>query len=430
MRHTSELTRRQLTLGIACAAASAATETAADGNRVRLGFVGVGNRGVQLLDAALKLPDADVVGFCDVYAPYLERAQEKLGRRVPIYSDYRQLLERKDVDAVVIATPDHWHALQTVDACEAGKDVYVEKPLSITVVEGRRMVEAVRRTKRIVQVGLQRRSSGIYAEVAQLVQSGHIGKVTLAQCHRISNMFPSGIGHAPDGPPPQGLDWDMWLGPRPRRPFRATIAPYKFRWWHAYSSQVGNWGVHYFDALRWILGEKAPVSVSAHGGRFAVDDDRDIPDTLEVIFEFASGRLLTFGQYEASGLPALRTGEVELRGTLGAIYVGGSGYEVVADRGGQFQEWQPKIESRQVKRNDGNLDVLHMRNFLDCVRSRQRPACDVEEGHLSTVFAHLANIALATRSRLEWDVNKERVTNNRLANSLLHYEYRAPWKLR
>lgn len=430
MRHTSELTRRQLTLGIASAAASAATETAADGNKVRLGFVGVGNRGVQLLDAALKLPDADVIGFCDVYAPYLERAQQKLGRRVPVYSDYRKLLERKDVDAVVIATPDHWHALQTVDACEAGKDVYVEKPLSITIVEGRRMVEAARRTERIVQVGLQRRSSGIYAEVAQLVQSGHIGKVTLAQCHRISNMFPSGIGHAPDGPPPQGLDWDMWLGPRPRRPFRATIAPYRFRWWHAYSSQVGNWGVHYFDALRWILGEKAPVSVSAHGGRFAVDDDRDIPDTLEVIFEFASGRLLTFGQYEASGLPALRYGEVELRGTLGAIYVGGSGYEVVADRGGQFQEWQPKIESRQVKRNDGNLDVLHMRNFLDCVRSRQRPACDVEEGHLSTVFAHLANIALATRSRLEWDVNKDRVTNNRLANSLLHYEYRAPWKLR
>jgi len=424
------ITRREFATGVAALGATAVGSQTRDANeRVRLGFIGVGNRGGQLLSAALKNPDVEIVALCDVYAPYLDRAQARLGRPAAVYADYRKLIERPEVDAVIVATPDHWHALQTVDACDAGKDVYVEKPLSVTIVEGRKMVEAARRNNRIVQVGLQRRSSGLYAELGELVRGGLIGKVTLAQCHRINNMYPNGIGRAPDGPAPDGLDWDTWLGPRPRRPFNPNIAPYKFRWWKAYSSQVGNWGVHYFDALRWVLGERAPVSVSAHGGRFAVDDDRDIPDTMEVIFEFASGRLLTFGQYEASGVPALRSGEVELRGTLGTIYAGSNGYEVVADKGGQFQDWQPRLDTKQVKRQDGNLDDLHMRNFLDCVKSRKAPACDVEEGHLSTVFAHLANIALACRARIEWDPNAERVTSNRAANSLLHYRYRAPWHL-
>jgi len=427
---TDSFTRREFAAGALTIGALGAGGVIGANERVRLGFIGVGNRGMQLLEAALKQEDVEVAAFCDVYKPYLDRALQRLGRDVPVFGDYRRMLERKGMDAVVIATPDHWHALQTVDACEAGLDVYVEKPLSITIYEGRRMVEAARRNKRIVQVGLQRRSSPVYAEVGELVRSGHIGKVTLAQCHRINNMFPKGIGHSPDSAPPAGLDWDMWLGPRPRRPFNPNIAPYKFRWWKAYSSQVANWGVHYFDAIRWLLDEQAPVSISAHGGRYAVADDRDIPDTMEVIFEFPSGRLLTFGQYEASGVPALRSGEIELRGTLGTLYVGGSGYEIVADKGGQFQDWGPRIESRQVKRQGGDLDALHMRNFLDCVKSRSKPACDVEEGHRSTTFAHLANIALATKSRIEWDPAAERIVGNSRANTLLHYRYRAPWRLR
>lgn len=427
----TELTRREAALGMAAlgVAPKVARAHAEGQERVRLGFIGVGNRGAQLLASAMRQPDADVAAVCDVYEPYNARALQRIGRSVPVYRDFRKLLENKDIDAVVIATPDHWHAVQTIMACEAGKDVYVEKPLTVTIVEGRKMIEAARRTKRVVQVGLQRRSSGIYAELGRVIGAGLIGKVTLAQAHRINNMWPKGIGRAPDGPPPADLDWNMWLGPRPRRPFNPNIAPYKFRWWQAYSSQVGNWGVHYFDALRWVLGERAPVSVSAHGGRFALDDDRDIPDTMEVIFEFASGRLLTFGQYEASGVPALRSGEVELRGTLGTIYAGSSGYEVIPDQGGQFQDWKPRIEARKVSRRDGNLDDRHMANFLQCVKTRERPACDVEDGHLSTVFAHLANISLATRSRIEWDQQHERITNNRAANTLLHYRYRGPWKL-
>src|SRR5262249_37958901 len=176
-----------------------------------------------------------------------------------------------------------------------------EKPLSIVVREGRRIVEAARRNDRIVQVGTQRRSSKLYAQLAELVQSGAIGKVTVARAFYASNMIPDGIGHESDSEPPEGLDWDMWLGPRPQRAFNQNILPYKFRWWQLSSSQMANWGVHYFDVMRWMVGETAPASLSAHGGVFALKDARTIPDTAEVVFEHASGMLMAFSTYEASG---------------------------------------------------------------------------------------------------------------------------------
>jgi predicted dehydrogenase len=222
----------------------------------------------------------------------------------------------------------------------------------------------------------------------------------------------------------------MWLGPRPARPFQATIMPYKFRWWHLYSSQMANWGVHYFDLIRWLTGELAPASVSAHGGRNAVADDRTIPDTSEAIFEHASGMLSLFSIYEANGQPVLGRGaELELRGTLGTIYATTNRYEIVPERGGAFQDPKPRRKGEVVKSTDGDLDQQAARDFLDCVKSHKRPSADVEEGHRSTTFAHLANIALATRKRLEWDSRTERFTNCDEANQHLHYEYRKPWAL-
>ncbi|MFQ6131759.1 MAG: Gfo/Idh/MocA family protein [Armatimonadota bacterium] len=428
---SAKLNRRKfVTAAAAGVAAARATDRAPGANeRIGVGFIGVGNRGGQLLKATLPNEDVDVVALCDVYQPYLDKWTDQVGGEVARHRDFRELIERDDVDAVVIATPDHWHALQTIAACAAGKDVYVEKPLSITIVEGRRMVEAARRYERVVQVGTHRRSSTLFPQLRELIQNGTIGKVTVSRCYRLSNMYPKGIGKAPDSDPPPDLDWDMWLGPRPLRPFNENIAPYKFRWWHRYSSQIANWGVHYFDLLRWLLDEEAPASVSAHGGRFAVDDARDIPDTMEAIFEFASGGLLLFGQYEASGNPAMRSGEAELRGTLGTVYASGGSFEIVPERGGQFQDSEPRMEPMTVKSTDGDLTTQHIRNFLDCVKSRDRPNADVEDGHLSTVFSHLGNIALATKSRIEWDPERERITNNKAANQLLHYEYRKPWKL-
>jgi predicted dehydrogenase len=418
--------------------------------KIRIGFIGLGNRGTQLLRAFLAQPDIEIAALCDVYEPYLARDYSKvdkklldsLGDRVPKmteklpadvqrYKDFRHLLDRKDIDAVVISTPDHWHAIQTIMACQAEKDVYVEKPLSLTIVEGRKMVEAAHRYNRIVQVGLHRRSSNSYRQMVECIRSGKIGKVTIARAYRVSNMYPGGIGKYPDAAPPQGFDWDMWLGPAPKRPYRDNITLYKFRWWQAYSSQVANWGVHYCDAIRWVLGEEAPVSVSAHGGRFAVDDDRTVPDTMEVIFELACGALLVFGQYEANEGPVLVDGEIEFRGTLGNLYAGaeGEGYKIVPSKPGQFQNGASKIEPLEVKSVDADLTTQHVRNFLDCIKTRSRPACDIETGHRSTTFAHLANIALAAKSRIEWDSKNEKIVNNKQADDLLHYQYRKPWKL-
>jgi predicted dehydrogenase len=399
--------------------------------KLRLGFIGVGNRGGQLLEPCLKMDDVEVVGLCDVYKPYLDKWGKEVGGNVFATGDFRELISRSDVDAIFVATPDHWHALHTALSCEAGKDVYVEKPLSRTVVEGRRMVNYARRHQRIVQVGTQRRSSTVYPKLVELVQGGGIGKVTSARCYRISNMFPDGIGKAPDCDPPADLNWDLWLGPRAYRPYNPNIAPYKFRWWSDYSSQMGNWGVHYIDVIRWALGEEAPTSLSAHGGRYVLEDSRTIPDTMEAIFEFASGRFLTFSQYEASSGGAMNSGDIELRGTLGTVYADEKSFEVIPAKGGQFNKWEGKIEPQKVV-SEENVDLTyrHIRNFLECVRTRQTPNADVEVGHRSTTFALLANIALETKARLDWDQSTERFSNSEVANTLLHYRYRDPWKLK
>jgi predicted dehydrogenase len=299
------------------------------------------------------------------------------------------------------------------------------------------MVEAQRRTGRVVQVGLNRRGSPVYQELAGLVRDGLIGKVTLARAYRVDNMAPNGIGRDRPEDPPPGLDWDLWLGPRASRPYQYNIAPYRFRWWKDYSSQMGNWGVHYMDAIRWLVGEQAPLSISAHGGRYAVDDDRTIPDTMEVTFEMPGGALVVFGIYEGGGTSPIAEGEIELVGTKGTLVASEVGWAVRPSRPGQFQEWKaPLVEPREVRAADpgraasgSDSTERLVRDFLDCVKSRGTPWCPLEEGHRSTSFAHLANIALETRSRLDWDAAAEKATANAAANALLHYEYRRPWTL-
>jgi predicted dehydrogenase len=411
--------------------AGASSGSASANDKIRLGFIGVGNRGGQLIDAFMVQEDMEIVAICDIYESYLAKQKERIGGKVECYKDFRKIIDHPDIDAIVIATPDHWHAIQTIDACNAGKDVYVEKPLSITIHEGRKMVMAARRNKRIVQVGTHRRSSPLYQRLHTVVQSGTVGHVTVGRSYRLSNMYPEGIGKLPYSAAPKELDWDMWLGPRPSRPYQDNIAPYKFRWWKQYSSQMGNWGVHYLDASRWMTGDLAPASICAMGGQFIVDDDRTVPDTMEAVFQLPSGRLFTFGQYEASGNPAMRTGEIELRGTQGTVYVSGKSYHIIPERGGQFQDNKPRMKEMKDEDQGSNKDLtaMHARNFLDCVRSRELPNADVEIGHRSTSFSLLANISLATGLRLEWDAKTERITNSQKANDLLHYEYRGNWKL-
>lgn len=426
-------------------------------DKIRLGFIGIGNRGSQLLGLFMKQPDCEVAALCDIYEPYLLRDRSKVDPRylierqgqVPkmgeafptkpaLYHDFRKLLEDKRIDAVCIATPDHWHAIQTIDAIRAGKDVYVEKPLTNTLFEGRQMVNVWKASKQVVQVGLNRRGNSVFQKLAKEIPNGKIGKISVARAARISNMSPDGIGKMKPEQPPKDLDWDMWLGPRAYRPYQYNIAPYNFRWFSNYSSQMGNWGVHYMDAIRWLMGETAPASVNAQGGKYVLDHDGDIPDTMQVTFEFASGKMIAFAIYEAcNSAQFFPYGELELCGTRGNLYAFEGGYRIVPSRAGQFQTWSKLIEPEEYINKDRGLDdgssadstTGLIRNFLDCIKSRQNTLCPLEEGHRSTSFAHLANISLAVRQRLEWDPVNEKFKNSEKANEMLKYEYRKPWSL-
>ncbi|MFD2725668.1 Gfo/Idh/MocA family protein [Hyunsoonleella rubra] len=444
-----------LTSGLLTSAMSMTSVIGAN-EKIRMGFIGLGNRGTLLLNWFMENPDVEVVALCDVYEPYTLRDRSKVteryleigkvpkmgedfGSKVKRYTDFRKLLEQKDIDAVCIATPDHWHAIQTIAALEAGKHVYVEKPLTITIKEGRAMVNAQKKSGKVCAVGLNRRGSSIYQHLAKEVQSGIIGKVTTARAQRTSNMYPNGIGMLQPEEPPKDFDWDMWLGPRAFRPYQYNIAPYFFRWWKEYSSQMGNWGVHFMDVIRWMLNEQAPVAITATGGKFAVQDDRNIPDTMEVLFEMPSKTIIKFSIHEASGGGAISGGEVELHGAKGNLIADQNGYSISSAQPGQFQTWNTLVEPIE-KKLEGSAEFGDMgskenstgnliRNFLDCIKDGGEPLCSLEEGHRSTSFAHLANISLELGQRIEWDAVNERITNSEKANDYLHYEYRAPWRL-
>lgn len=450
---TGSITRRQFNrvaaaVGLGTAVGVSAAPATAPSERVRLGFIGLGNRGDQVLGAFLKHPEAEVVAICDLHQPYLDHAAKKIGTNPAQFHDYRALLDRADVDAVVISTPDHWHALQMIHACQAGKDVYVEKPLSLCVAEGRAMVRAARHHKRVTQVGLHRRSSPAAREAAAFIREGGIGRVTAARAFHIQNEWPHGIGRPADAQPPEGFDWDAWLGPAPAKPYNVNRTLYRFRWFYDYSGgQVTNTGAHYLDLIQWALGQDAPRSVTAMGGKFVDFDNREVPDTLEAMWTYAPGTLVTFSQYNGSAAAdaAARPCEIEFRGTKGTLYFRGSGYEVVpgnvsareypilspldraAARG--WRDGAPVVDP--VKRSPGGGDstVAHARNFLDCIKTRQPCNCDIETGHRSTTATLIANIALKTNALLEWDAQAERFTNNDQANELLNYAYRAPYAL-
>jgi predicted dehydrogenase len=445
------ITRRQFNHRLLAAGACAVTHSLrvwGANERVRLGFIGLGNRGDQVLDAFLKQPDAEVVALCDIHEPYVNFAARKVGGNPTRFRDYRQLLELKPLDAVVINTPDHWHALQMIHACQAGLDVYVEKPLGLRVQEGRRMVQAARRYDRVVQVGIHRRSVPFCREAADLARSGALGKITVARAFHVQNEWPKGIGHPPDGEPPAGFDWEAWLGPAPKVRYNQNRTFYRFRWFYDYSGgQVTNFGVHYLDFIHWALGVDAPESVTALGGRMAgIHDNREIPDTLEVIWRYPGETLVTFSQFNATAAPWSLPGcEVELRGTQGTLYLFGSGYEIVPDpirelefparspidrsgEGEYSRRTKRQIEARKVTGQSGDT-AFHARDFLDCVKSRRRCSCDIEIGHRSTSATQLANIALQTRATLQWDAAAERFTNHREANDLLRARYRDPYRL-
>lgn len=442
-----KFTRRQFTHSAAVTLAAASYGRVLGANdRVRLGFIGVGNRGDQVLDGFLVHKDCEVVAVCDIHQPYVEFACKKAGGSPKPYHDYRQVLNQKDVDAAVINTPDHWHCLQTIEACQAGKDIYVEKPLSLCVAEGRKMVEAVRKHNRVSQVGLMRRSEPVNREAAEFIRKGGIGHVTMARAFHIQNEFPKGIGNPPDGDAPKDFDWEAWIGPAPKVRYNKNRTFYRFRWFYDYSGgQLTNFGVHYLDMIHWALGQDTPLEVAALGGKYAITDNREVPDTLNVTWTYPGNTLVTFTQIntnagQASAVPS----QIVFHGTKGTLYLTWNGYEVVPDAltPNDFPARSPlnraedrlyrkgaKKEIEAVKKTDGkDGTALHARNFLDCVKSRQKCNCDIEVGHRDTSATLIANIAHKTKALLEWDGKAERFTSNDAANKYLKYEYRKPYQ--
>lgn len=254
-------------------------------------------------------------------------------------------------------------------------------------------------------------------------------------------MFPNGIGKLKPEDPPKDFNWDMWLGPKPYRPYQYNIAPYMFRYWEEYDNQILNNGVHFLDLIRWLLNERAPIAIATFGGKYVLDDDMTIPDTMFSILEFPSGIILAYSMLQATSDRITLYGAFELRGTKGILYAGGANdYKIVPTQKGQFQTWDKLMEAEDYtiapvgkrKLVDGSYaepTANLVRNFLDCIKSREKPICTVEDGHLSTNLAHLATISMQTNQRLQWDAEKEVFTNSKEANKLLHYEYRKPWKL-
>src|SRR5258706_6193684 len=255
-------------------AQSAPNSTVSPNDKVKIGFIGTGRMGQSNLTTFMKHPEVEVAAVCDVYGPNLDAAAKIAGGKAKALKDFRQLLEMKEIQAVVVASPDHWHPLLTIFACQAGKDVYVEKPVSVYLNEGRRMVEAARRYKRVVQVGTQQRSGIHFQKAVDLIRNGAIGKVSFIRTWNYGNSFPEGIGNPPDGDPPKDLDWDLWLGPAAKVPFNANrfgVHPERwssFRWfWNYAGGMMTDWGVHLLDIVQWEMNVEGPSEISSQGGK-------------------------------------------------------------------------------------------------------------------------------------------------------------------
>jgi predicted dehydrogenase len=439
MTATKPPTRRDFvkTLAIGAAALAPAARsharTVAANERLGIGMIGMGQMARGHLENLLAEPDAEVRALCDVYEPNLRWAAQKApGART--YGDFREILDRDDIDAVVVATPDHWHALPTVMACAAGKDVYVEKPTAVAIAESRKMVEAARRHDRIVQVGTQQRSGPHFKYAVQLVRDGVLGEVTFVRTWNYGNALPDGIGNPPDGTPPEGLDWDVWLGPAPKVPFNENRFGVSLddeleyqRWasfrnfWDYAGGMMTDWGVHLLDIVQWALDVDAPETVSTHGGKLVLEDNRETPDTLQATYRYP-GFVCTYENRECNGFP--------LDGHGYGIYFHGTEATMFLDRGGFqiFPEGKDDGVPMQAQ-SLGESHARHMRNFLDCVKSRATPVSEMEVGHRSTSTAMLGNIAYRTGRQLTWDRKSETIVGDAEASKLLDRAYRAPWKL-
>ena len=424
------------------ASASAYQNILGANERVRVGFIGVGLIGKRHLLDFMAQPDVEVAAICEVYEPRLDEGVSTSGGKAARFKDFRKMLDRRDLDAVVVSTPDHWHALMTMMACAAGKDVYVEKPMTHVVREGRWMVEVAGYHKRVVQVGTQQRSGEHYRKCMELIRKGHLGEVRNTRITAFRNIMP-GFTSAVGTESLSGEDWNLWLGPAPYVPFDKHRCIYHFRWFWDYSGgQTTNLLSHDLDIVQWATGQ-LPRSVSAMGGRFSLKGIGETPDVFEAIFAYP-GFVTNWSSREIGARSPGTTDSLEFCGTLGTLVINRSGFEVFPDKLIPADHQIPQFTGPRRKaetdtkyrttalREEGFQELKdqfrpHVRNFLDCVKSRKQPVSDLESGHRTITSCHLANLSMKLSRTLHWDAEKELILGDAETNQLLTKEYRSPW---
>jgi predicted dehydrogenase len=410
--------------------------------KITVALVGCGGMGRANMNDFVRLPEFEIAAVCDVDPKHTNDAMEDLKKRkrptekVQQEKDFRRIMDRKDIDAVIVGTPDHWHAYVLIAACANGKDVYCEKPLSHSIVEGRTMVDAAKRNKRIVQVGTQQRSGKHFQDAVKFVQSGKLGHVFACRTWITNNTPPEGNGKPPDEEPPSGVDYDLWLGPAPKRPFNRNRFHYQFRWFWDYGSGLCNdWGVHLNDIVLWGMNVNAPLAVSAVGGQQEIHDNSDTPDVLDVSYEYP-GFTHVYTVRRGKGLVGFqgRSHGTEFQGTNGTLMINRDGWIVTPETSTSALTAEKHGSSEQ--------HFAHVQNFLHCLKNRdQKPASDIEAMHRATTTCHLANISYKVKRRIYWNADDERcyrgydyvakkfLVPDEEANAYLLREPRKPWSL-
>ncbi|MGA2155761.1 MAG: Gfo/Idh/MocA family oxidoreductase [Bryobacteraceae bacterium] len=401
-------------------------------DKVNIAFIGVGRMGYDNLGYCAHVPGFEIVAICDVYQPALDAAVERARSGgfpgVKAIRDFREILSDKSVDAVCIATPDHWHAYMAVEACKAGKDVWVEKPACVYVEEGLKMIQAARKYQRVVQGGTMQRSGGFFRKAREIVKSGELGDITFCRAFQADSTKKEGWGNPPDSDPPPTLDWDLWLGPAQARPFNANrwgvaqdhYSTFRYFWDYA-GGEMTDWGVHLLDIVQFAFDEAMPLGISAQGGRFYVTDNTETPDTMQATYRYP-GFIGAYESRTANPFPLYNSGYgTAFHGTKATLMVNRGGYTIFKNGPGST----PIVESSPEL---AAMNLPHWRNFMECIRSRQRPTSDIENCVRSTLTCVLANISMRRSLSLTWD---DRAMTVREPEALPYLEarYRAPWKL-
>jgi predicted dehydrogenase len=398
----------------------------APSNQIRMGIIGCGGMGMGGLGAFLANQDVDFRVVCDVEDGRMGNAADLIeaerGHRPEMVKDFRHVIDRNDLDAVMVTTPDHWHALPTVYACQTGKDVYVEKPLARTIDEGRAIVEAARQNKRVVQMGTQWKSAPHYGDAVRFIHSGKLGKVRMVRAWAYLDWV-GGIGNPPDGEPPAGVDYDLWLGPAPLRPFNPNRFHFNFRWfWDYAGGLMTDWGVHLLNICLWAQGLETPTRVSCSGGRHMLTDNTETPDTQIAVYDFPSYTLVWEHQMLGGLGPNGHPHGMYFSGEEGAVLIDDRGWRVIPE---------PKKNSLEAEEHPAGNDgrPQHVRNFLDCIKTREDPVMHVDVGHHVSTVAHLGNLAMRTGQEVHWDAEAEKVTSSPEADALVGEKYREGWEL-